>query len=83
MSDKYSEDFIKALKNHATNDLLTIPKSDLHNHLGRGCRRQWLSMEEALDIFGRYEDYHQTNIADFGLYRREYFALKEYKTHVR
>ena len=43
MSDKYSEDFIKALKNHDTNVLLTIPKSDLHNHLGRGCRRQWLS----------------------------------------
>ena len=48
-----------------------------------GCTFKWLTMEEALNIFGRYEDYHQTNIADFGLYRREYFALKEYKAHVR
>lgn len=48
-----------------------------------GCTFKWLSMEDALDIFGRYEDYHKTNIADFGLYRREYFALKEYKAHVR
>jgi len=43
MSDKFSEDFIKALKNHDKNVLLTLPKSDLHNHLGRGCTRQWLS----------------------------------------
>ena len=48
-----------------------------------GCTFKWLSMEEALNIFGRYEEYHKTNIADFGLYRREYFALKEYKAHVR
>ncbi|MCI5520781.1 MAG: NUDIX hydrolase [Treponema sp.] len=48
-----------------------------------GCTFKWLTMEEALNIFGRYEDYPKTNIADFGLYRREYFALKEYKAHVR
>ena len=48
-----------------------------------GCTFKWLSMDEALNIFGRYEEYHKTNIADFGLYRREYFALKEYKAHVR
>ncbi len=48
-----------------------------------GCTFKWLTIEDALDIFGRYEDFHQTNIADFGLYRREYFALKEYKAHVR
>ncbi len=38
----------------------------------------WKALEETLEIFGRYEDFHKTNIADFGLYRREYFALKEY-----
>ena len=48
-----------------------------------GCTFKWLTMEEALEIFCRYEDYHQTNLADFGLYRREYFALKEYIAHVR
>ena len=36
------------------------------------------TLEEALEIFGRYEDFHKTNLADYGLYRREYFALKEY-----
>ena len=43
-----------------------------------GCTFKWLPMEDALDIFGRYEDYHKTNIADYGLYRREYTALKEF-----
>ncbi len=43
-----------------------------------GCTFKWLPMEEALKIFGRYEDFHKTDIADFGLYRREYFALKEF-----
>lgn len=42
------------------------------------CTFVWKEMEEALEIFGRYEDFHKTNIADYGLYRREYFALKEY-----
>ena len=43
MPDKFSEAFIQALENKDTVTLLAIPKSDLHNHLGRGCRRQWLS----------------------------------------
>ena len=43
-----------------------------------GCTFKWLPIEQALDIFGRYEDYHKTDIADYGLYRREYFALKEF-----
>ena len=42
------------------------------------CTFVWKPMDEALEIFGRYEDFHKTNIADYGLYRREYFALKEY-----
>lgn len=43
-----------------------------------GCVCVWKTLEEALEIFGRYEDYHKASIADYGLYRREYFALKEY-----
>ena len=43
-----------------------------------GCTFKWLPIEQALDIFGRYEDFHKTNIADYGLYRREYSALKEF-----
>ncbi len=40
-----------------------------------GCTFKWIPMEDDLDIFGRYEDFHKTNIADYGLYRREYYAL--------
>lgn len=43
MADKYSTQFIEALENRDTETLLKIPKSDLHNHIGRGCRKQWLS----------------------------------------
>ena len=43
MADKYSTQFINALENKDTEALLKIPKSDLHNHIGRGCRKQWLS----------------------------------------
>ena len=43
-----------------------------------GCVCVWKTLEEALEIFGRYEDFHKTNIADYDLYRREYSALKEY-----
>ncbi|MBQ6293935.1 MAG: NUDIX domain-containing protein [Lachnospiraceae bacterium] len=37
---------------------------------------RWLPFEDAVEIFGRYEEYHETSIADYGLYRREYLALK-------
>ena len=37
----------------------------------------WKTMREALEIFGKYEDYHDTDIADYGLYRRELLALSE------
>lgn len=43
-----------------------------------GCTFKWLPMAQALDIFGSYEEYHKTNIADYGLYRREFTALKEF-----
>ncbi len=32
-----------------------------------------------LQIFGRYEDYHNRDIAVYGLYKREYTALKEFE----
>ncbi len=48
-----------------------------------GCTFKWLPIQEALDIFGRYEDFHKTNIADYGLYRREFFALKEYSKIIK
>lgn len=37
----------------------------------------WKTMKEAVEIFGKYEDYHDIDIADYGLYRREYIALSE------
>ena len=47
MTDKFSSDFINALKNHDTQTLLSIPKSDVHNHLGRGCRVEKKKKAEA------------------------------------
>ena len=44
-----------------------------------GVTSRWVPLDEAIKIFGRYEDYHKTNIADYGLYRREHLALVEYK----
>ena len=43
MTDDYSKKFIQALENKDCETLLSIPKSDVHNHIGRGCRKQWLS----------------------------------------
>ena len=40
---------------------------------------RWLQFEDAVEIFGRYEEFHTTSIADYGLYRREYLALKAFK----
>ena len=37
----------------------------------------WMPFAEAMTIFGRYEQYRSVNIADYGLYRREFTALKE------
>lgn len=44
-----------------------------------GCICVWKPLDEALEIFGKYESLRKINIADYGLYRREYTALKEYK----
>ena len=37
----------------------------------------WLPVREAAELFGEYEKFHRDNIADYGLYRREYTALAE------
>ena len=44
-----------------------------------GYTNAWVPRQEALEKFGKYEDYHATDIAVYGLYRREYAALKEYE----
>ena len=37
---------------------------------------RWIRFEDAVGTFGRYEEFHDINIADYGLYRREFLALK-------
>lgn len=41
-----------------------------------GCELVWMKLDEAAEEFGAYEKYHESNIPDYGLYRREYTALK-------
>ncbi len=38
----------------------------------------WMSIDDALSIFEGYEQYRSINILRFGLYRREYLAIKTY-----
>ena len=40
---------------------------------------EWVPLDKAIAIFGEYEKYHATDIANYGLYRREHAALQEYK----
>lgn len=51
--------------------------TEAEKRAGYVCR--WVPFAEALALFGKYEDFHESNIADYGLYRREYTALKEYE----
>ncbi len=37
---------------------------------------RWIRFEDAVETFGKYEEFHDINIADYGLYRREFLALK-------
>lgn len=48
-----------------------------------GYTNAWVPFQDALDIFGKYEDYHEADIAVYGLYRREFAALKEYAVVAR
>ena len=43
-----------------------------------GYKPVWMPLDEAIAMFGDYERFHQTAIEDYGLYRREFYALKEY-----
>ena len=45
-----------------------------------GYTRVWIPLQQAIELFGKYEDYHDKDIAVYGLYKREYTALKEYET---
>lgn len=40
---------------------------------------RWIDLDEAIKDFGGYERFHNVDIADYGLYRREFMSLKEYK----
>lgn len=40
---------------------------------------RWLTAEEALAVFGTYEKYLDTNPSRFGLYRREYEAIRAWQ----
>jgi len=43
-----------------------------------GYTNAWVPLQDAIEIFGRYEDYHDKDIAIYGLYKREFAALTEY-----
>ena len=45
------------------------------NEKQAGYKTVWIPLEKAIEIFGNYEAFHKTNIADYGLYRREFLAL--------
>ena len=47
-----------------------------------GDEPRWMPLDEALEMFGDYERFHNTAIEDYGLYRREYNALKIMKEMV-
>lgn len=42
--------FCEGLKENNIEKLLSVPKSDLHNHSTKGCRRLWLSEQLQVDI---------------------------------
>lgn len=64
-SDDMQNKFYEALKENDASKLLEVPKSDIHNHSTKGCRRVWL--EERLkrkfpappDRFGGLEGMHR------------------------
>lgn len=49
------------------------------NEIKTGLEPRWMDLDEALDIFGTYESYKETNEMRYGAYYREYLALTEYK----
>lgn len=60
---------------------LTEEDFELHLTSGeksRGVTFVWVEVDKALAIFSQYEQYMHSDLCRFGLYRREFFALKEY-----
>lgn len=60
---------------------LTGENAELHLTAGeksRGVTFVWVELEKALKIFSQYEQYLHSDSSRFGLYRREFLALKEY-----
>jgi len=45
-----------------------------------GYKAVWVPLDEAVEMFSKYERFHETAIEDYGLYRREYLALKAYES---
>ena len=45
----------------------------------RGLEPRWVNFDEALNIFGTYENYKDTDEMRYGAYYREYLALTEYR----
>ena len=43
MSSAMTELFLEGLRENNAAKLLSVPKSDLHNHSTKGCRREWLA----------------------------------------
>ena len=48
-----------------------------------GYKPVWMNVDEAIKMFSEYEKFHKTAIEDYGLYKREYLALKEYDLQYR
>lgn len=44
-----------------------------------GYTRVWIPLQQAIEIFSNYEDYLDKDIVVYGLYKREYTALKKYE----
>lgn len=49
------------------------------NEIKTGLEPRWVGLDEALNIFGTYESYKDTNEMRYGAYYREYIALSEYE----
>jgi ADP-ribose pyrophosphatase YjhB (NUDIX family) len=42
----------------------------------------WMPIHDAINIFKEYEKYRDTDVAIFGLYRREFLAIKSYLEYI-
>lgn len=43
----------------------------------------WTPLDDAIATFGEYEKYRNTDVGKYGLYRREYYALKAFRESLR